>query len=143
MFRTKAVLRPDLGVGRHVARTLSQGGAHEQEAFAIADHGLVGEVHERLGARLAQCGAHGVKELRHGLAARIYGVEPRKPELCREPWHGVFAAAQLLAAPGEQPGDDLVAAPQTIQRGGHHRRVVLAVDHHDGARQGRRYRPSS
>ena len=139
----REVLRPHLGVGRHVARAFGERGAHEQEALAVADHRLVREVDERVGAGGARGGPDGVEDARDRSAARIDRVEARQAELGRELRRGGFAAAQLLAAAGEQPADDVVAPPQPCERGGDHGRVVLAVDHHDGARQRRRYRRSS
>ena len=44
-------------------------------------------------------------------------------------------AAQLLAAAREQRPRHLGVRPQALQGGHDHRRIVLAVDDHDGARQ--------
>ena len=143
-LQAREVLRPQLGVGGHVARALRERGAHHQEAFAVAHHGLVREVDESTGGGRAQHGAHRVQSRRHRLAAQLHGVQARQAEVGRQPSEarGV-RVAQLLAAAGEQPGGHVVAPPQPLEGGGHYGRVVLAVDEHHGARQGSPYRRSS
>ncbi len=133
-------LRPDLRVGRHVARALRERRAHQQEALAVAEHGLVGEVDERLGPGFAQRRAHVVQQRRHR-PLRIHGAQPRHVVVGGEVLSG-GSAAQLLAAPREEPSDDLHVRSQAQQRRRDDGWIVLAVDHDDGARQVP-YRPSS
>ena len=144
-------LRPHLGVGGHVGRALGERGAHEQEPLAVAHHGLVREVDEDLGARRAQRGAHALEHLVRGRGSRLHGLEPRHPDLGRQGGQPVrlaartprSAAAQLLAAAGEDAGLHGVGVAEPRDRGRDHGWIVFAVDEHDGARRANAYRLSS
>ena len=94
-------LRPHLGVRGHVGRALGERRAHEQEALAVADDGLVREVDEDLGARGAQRGAHAVEHLVRRGAARLHRVQPRHPDLGRQGGEpgALVAALPAPAAP--------------------------------------------
>ena len=146
-------LRPHLGVRGHVGRALGERGAHEQEPLAVAHHGLVREVDEDLGARRAQRGAHALEHLVRGRGSRLHGLEPRHPDLGRQGGQRRSrpaarpaprsAAAQLLAAAGEDAGLHGVGAAEPRDRGRDHGWIVFAVDEHDGARRANAYRLSS
>ena len=155
MREAREPLRPHLGVRGHVGRALGERRAHEQEALAVADDGLVREVDEDLGAGRAQRGAHAVEHhVRRG-AARLHRVQPRHPDLGSQGGEpgalvaalpragGAVRAAQLLAAAGEHARLDRVRAPQPRHRGRYDGWVMFAVDEHDGARQATVYLLSS
>ena len=145
-------LRPHLRVGGLVGGALGERGAHEQEALAIADDGLVGEIDERLGARRAQRGAHALEDLVGRLGPRLHRDQAREADLRREGGQAVGGRESRRGGsppprsfsrpPAKMPPTHRVRVAEPGERGGDHRRVVLAVDEHDGARQARGYRPS-
>ena len=89
---------------RHVARALRERGAHQQEALAVADDGLVREVDERLGARRAQRGARAVEHCARR-RPRLHGVQPR-----------ATSAAAAEARPAERRRGAAAPPPRSFSR---------------------------
>ena len=79
-----------------------------------------------------------------GRGPRLHGVEPGHPDLGGERGEPtVLAAAQLLAAAGEDPARHDVRVFEPRHCGRDHGWVVFAVDEHDGARPAGAYLLSS
>ena len=143
--------RVEREAGAAVGSSRGQRGAHQQEALAVAEDRLVRQVHEDARSRLPHHTADRPHHVRRP-AARVHGHEQRQPERGGEPGRAPRAAgqlaggvvvAELLAAAGEDPGDDLVVRAQPLERGADDGWIVLAVDHDGGTRAGGRYRSSS
>ena len=121
-------------VGAAVRGPGRQRGAHQQEALAVAEHRLVGEVDDDLGGGGADRAGDGGRHGGRVAGARVDRSDRGQAELGREARRAGVAGAQLLAAAGEQPAGDLVPVAQPVERRAHDRRVVLAVDDDEGAR---------